>query len=580
VKSMKPLRIGVYVCSCGPSAAGSVACRSVARFASKLPHVVTAREHSYLCSNQGQELIRNGIKEHRLNRVVVATCSIECHESVFRRAIQDAGLNRFWLETVDIHEQCSLVHIRNKRVATQKAKDLVSAAVAKAPKLKARKQIEVPVIQKALVIGGGVAGIQAALDLADTGYKVYLVEREPSIGGRMAQIDKTFPTMDCSICILAPKMSDAGRHKNIELLVNSEVTAVEGSIGNFSIKVQEKPRFVSRKLCNGCGECGRVCPIEVPNEFDANLIPRKAIYIPFAQAVPASYSIDIDHCIRCYKCVEACQPGAIDFAQKLQEIDLEVGTIVVATGADVCDPSYLASYGYLSSPNVITSLEFERLINAGGPSGGHLIRPSDMKIPKSVAFIQCVGSRSDKSRHLYCSAVCCMNTVKDSLLIKEHWPGTRIHVFYIDMRAFGKGFEDLYRRAIKDGVSFVRGLPSEVVESRRTKNLLLKGENTLLGRAYSLEVEMVVLSVGIEPRQDSDVVSRLLHLPRTSDGFIAEAHPKFKPVDTPTAGIFMAGCVESPKDIKDSVTQASAAAARASILMAKGKATLEATSSV
>jgi heterodisulfide reductase subunit A len=477
---------------------------------------------------------------------------------------------------VKIHEKGNSVHLHRERASTKKAKDLVSKAVAKAPLLKPRKQIEVPVIQKALVIGGGVAGIQAALDLADTGYKVYLVEREPSIGGRMAQIDKTFPTMDCSICILAPKMSDAGRHKNIELLVNSEVTAVDGSVGNFRIRVQEKPRFVSRKLCNGCGECGKVCPIEVPNEFDANLIPRKAIYTPFAQAVPASYSIDIDHCIRCYKCVEACQPGAIDFAQEPREIDLEVGTIVVATGADVCDPSYLASYGYLSSPNVITSLEFERLINAGGPSGGHLTRPSDMQIPKSVAFIQCVGSRSDRSKHLYCSAVCCMNTVKDSLLIKEHWPDTKIHVFYIDMRAFGKGFEDLYKRAIKSGVTFVRGLPSEVVESRTTKNLFLKREDTLSGRAYSHEVEMVVLSVGIEPQLDSDVVRRILHLPKTSDGFFAEAHPKLKPVDTPTAGIFVAGCVESPKDIKDSVTQASAAAARASILMAKGKVALDA----
>jgi heterodisulfide reductase subunit A len=370
-------------------------------------------------------------------------------------------------------------------------------------------------------------------------------------------------------------MSDAGRHKNIELLVNSEVTGVDGSVGNFRVRGQEKPRFVSRKLCNGCGECSKVCPIEVPNEFDANLIPRKAIFIPFAQAVPASYSIDIDHCIRCYKCVEACQPKAIDFAQEPREIDLEVGTIVIATGADVCDPSCLTNYGYLSSPNMITSLEFERLINAAGPSGGRLIRPSDMRIPKSVAFVQCVGSRSDRSQHLYCSAVCCMNTVKDSLLIKEHWPDTEIRVFYIDMRAFGKGFEDLYRRAIKDGVTFTRGLPSEVVEDKRTRNLLLKGEDTLSGRAYSLEVEMVVLSVGIEPRLDSDVISRLLRLSRTPDGFFVEAHPKLRPVDTDTAGIFVAGCAESPKDIKDSVTQASAAAARASILMAQGKVKLD-----
>jgi len=484
---------------------------------------------------------------------------------------QEAELNRFLLDMINIRGEHSPGHPRHKKAATEKAKELVSEAVAKAPSLKPRKQIEVPVIHKALVIGGGVAGIQAALDLADTGYKVYLVEREPSIGGRMAQIDKTFPTMDCSICILAPKMSDAGRHKNIELLVNSEVTDVDGSVGNFRIKVREKPRFVTGKLCNGCGECSKVCPIEVPNEFDANLISRKAIYIPFAQAVPASYSVDIDHCIRCYKCVEACQPKAIDFSHEAHEIYLKVGTIVIATGADVCDPSYLTNYGYLGSPNVITSLEFERLINAGGPSGGRLIRPSDMQIPKSVAFVQCVGSRSDRSQHLYCSAVCCMNTIKDSLLIKEHWPDTKIHVFYIDMRAFGKGFEDLYRRAIKNEVIFTRGLPSEVVENRRTKNLLLKGEDTLSGRAYNLEIEMVVLSVGIEPRADSDVIRRLLRLSRTSDGFFAEAHPKLKPVDTVNAGIFVAGCAESPKDIKDSVTQASAAAARASILMAKGK---------
>jgi len=576
VKSMKTPRIGVYVCRCGLNIASSVDCQEVVGFASALPQVAIAREHRYMCSDQGQELIRKSIKEHRLSRIVVASCSPGLHESTFRRACHEAGLNRHLLEMANIREQCSWVHLHDKEAATEKAKDLVRMAVARAVLLKPERDIEIPVLQKAAVIGGGVAGIQAALDLADTGYKVYLIEKEPSIGGRMAQIDKTFPTMDCSICILAPKMSDAGRHKNIELLVSSQISEVAGSVGNFRLKVQSKPRFVIEKLCNACGECAKVCPIEVPNEFDANLIPRKAIYIPFTQAVPSAFSVDMDHCIQCYKCVEACQPSAIDFAQTPQETDIDVGTIVVATGANVCDASYLANYRYASSPNVITSLEFERLINAGGPSGGRLVRPSDMRVPKSVVFIQCVGSRSYRSQHQYCSAVCCMNTVKDSLLIKEHCPDTKIYVFYVDMRAYGKGFEDLYKRAAREGVSFIRGLPSEVVENKKTRNLLVRGEDTLSNIVYNVEAEMVVLSVGIEPRRDSDVIMDLLHLSKTSDGFLMEAHPKLKPVDTPAAGIFVAGCAESPKDIKDSVTQASAAAARAGMLMAKGRVAIDA----
>ncbi len=572
----EPPRIGVYVCHCGLNIAGSVNCDEVAKFAAPLPHVVIAKDQRYTCSDQGQEMIKSDIKEHKLNRVVVASCSPRLHEYTFRRTCQEAGLNKYLLEMANIREQCSWVHLYEKESATEKAKDLVKIAVAKAALLEPEEEIEVPIIQKALIIGGGVAGIQAALDLAETGYKVYLVEREPSIGGRMAQIDKTFPTMDCSICILAPKMSDVGRHKNIELLTNSEVLEVNGYVGNFRVKVFSKPRFVIEELCNGCGECAKVCPIEVPNEFDANLIPRKAIYIPFPQAVPFIYKIDADHCIRCYKCIEVCQPSAIDFAQEPREFELDVGTIIVATGADVCDPSLLTNYGYIKFPNVTTSLEFERLINAGGPSGGRLIRPSDLQVPNSVAFIQCIGSRSNKSGHLYCSAVCCMNTIKDSLLIKEHWPDTKIYVFYVDMRAYGKGFEDLYKRARKEGVLFIRGLPAEIVEDRKTRNLRLRGENTLSRELYNIDVGMVILSIGIEPRRDNDVIQRLLHLPKTSDGFFMEAHPKLRPVDTPTGGIFIAGCVESPKDIKDSVTQASAAAARAGILMARGKVSVEA----
>jgi heterodisulfide reductase subunit A len=580
-KPEEEVRIGVYVCHCGLNIAGSVNCEEVAKYASTLPHVVLAKDNRYTCSDQGQELIKKDIKEHKLNRVVVASCSPRLHEPTFRRACEEAGLNKYLFEMANIREHCSWVHLYEKEKATEKAKDLVKMAIAKAALLQPQEEVVVPIIRKALVIGGGVAGIQAALDLAETGYKVYLVEREPSIGGRMAQIDKTFPTMDCSICILAPKMSDAGRHPNIELLTNSEVKEVKGYIGNFKVKVLKRPRFVT-KDCSACGDCAKECPVTTPNEFDVGLATRHGIYTPFAQAVPSTYIIDRklclnkDNIITCDKCIKACERKAIDFDMKPEMVELEVGTIIVATGADVYDPASLVEYGYTKYPNVITSLEFERLINAGGPSGGHLIRPSDMRIPKTVAFVQCVGSRSEKGGRPYCSNVCCMNTIKDSLLIKEHWPDTQIYVFYIDIRAFGKGFEDLYKRAKKEGAIFIRGLPADIVEDRKTHNLWLIGENTLQNELYKINAGMVILSVGIEPQKDSEVIQRLFTLSKTSDGFFMEAHPKLRPVDTPTGGVFLAGCAESPKDIKDSVTQASAAVARASILMSQGKVTVEA----
>jgi len=574
-------RIGVYVCHCGLNIAGSVDCGEVAKFAATLPHVVLAQDNRYTCSDQGQEGIKKDIKEHGLNRVVVASCSPRLHEPTFRKACADAGLNKYLFEMANIREHCSWVHLYDRESATEKAKDLVKMAVAKVALLQPAEEIELSVERRALVIGGGVAGIQAALDLADTGYKVFLVEKEPSIGGMMARIDKTFPTMDCSICILAPKMSDVGHHPNIELLTNSEVAEVKGYIGNFHARVLRKPRYVT-KDCSACGECAKVCPVTAPNEFDVGLASRHAIYTPFAQAVPATYIIDMNLCLNkegvvvCDKCVKACERNAIVYEMNPENIDLEVGTIIVATGADVFDPSTMPKYGYGRLPNVITSLEFERLINAGGPSAGHLIRPSDMETPKRVAFIQCVGSRSDRDGRPYCSNVCCMNTIKDSLLIKEHWPETEIYVFYVDIRAYGKGFEDLYRRARNAGVKFIRGLPSEIKEDKRTRNLWLTGENTLQKKLYNVNVDMAILSIGLEPRKDSELIQRLLTLSRNQDGFFLEAHPKLRPVDAATGGVFFAGCAESPKDIKDSVTQASAAAARAGILMAKGKVTVEA----
>ncbi len=576
-------RVGVYVCHCGLNIAGSVDCESVAKYAEDLDCVVLSKHNRYTCSEPGQEEIKNDIKEHNLDKIVVASCTPRLHEPTFRSTCEAAGLNKYNFEMANIREHCSWVHLHDREAATDKAKDLVRMAVAKAKLLEPQVETEVPVIRKSLVIGAGVAGIQASLDLADAGYKVYLVEKEPSIGGKMAQIDKTFPTMDCSICILAPKMAEAGRHPNIELITNAEVTGISGYIGNFNVTIHKTPRYVTDD-CTACGDCSDVCPIGKPNEFDIGLALRKAIYTPFAQAVPSSYIINMEDClgykpIACGKCKEKCEREAIDFDQVPEDITVDVGTVIVATGVDVYDPTVLDDYGYTRYENVITSMEFERLINAGGPSMGRLIRPSDGKIPKKVGFIQCIGSRSQKKGNPYCSNVCCMNTIKDSLLIKEHWPDTEIEVFYIDIRAFGKGFEDLYKRSKEEGVAFIRGIPAEIVEDKDTRNLKIKVEETAMGKIIDREFEMIILSVGIEPRHDSDVVQKLLTLSRTSDGFFMEAHPKLRPVDAPTPGVFMCGCAEGPKDIKDSVTQASAAASRANILMAKGKVTVEAITS-
>ena len=581
----KELRIGVYVCHCGLNIAGSVDCKAVTEYAATLKDVVLSVDNKYTCSDPGQDQIKQGIKEHKLNRVVVASCTPRLHEPTFRNACKEAGLNPYLFEMANIRDHCSWVHLYDKENATEKAKDLVKMAVARSRLLEPQIEAEVPVTRKALVIGGGVAGIQAALDLADQDYQIYMVEKEPSIGGKMAQIDKTFPTMDCSICILAPKMSEAGRHPNIEIYTNSLVQNVSGYVGNFNAKVLKKARFVDEKECTACGECTEVCPVTRPNEFDLGLATRKAIYTPFAQAVPSAYIINMDDClgdvpIACNKCVEKCDKEAIDFDMQDEIIELDVGTVIVATGIDVYDPTEYTEYGYRKYENVITSMEFERLINAGGPSGGHLIRPSDREIPKTVAFIQCVGSRNEKRGNPYCSNVCCMNTIKDSLLIKEHWPEIEIKIFYLDIRAYGKGFEDLYMRSKREGVRYIRGLPSEIKEDPKTKNLVVISENTNTGKVGEHEVDIVILSVGIQPTRDSDVIQRLLTLSKTSDGFFMESHPKLKPVDAPTQGVFFAGCAEGPKDIKDSVTQASAAASRAGILMKAGKIKVEAITSI
>lgn len=569
-------RVGVYVCHCGINIAGVIDVEEVVKYAKKLKGVVVAKEDKYMCSDPGQETIKKDILEHKLNRIVVAACSPRMHEPTFRTACQEAGLNPYLFDMANIREHASWVHMNEPEKATQKAKDLVRMAVAKAKLLEPLKNPKVSVIKKALVIGGGVAGIQASLDLAEQGFKVYLVEKTPSIGGVMAQLDKTFPTMDCSACILTPKMVDVSRHPNIELLTYSEVKEVDGYIGNFRVKVEIKPRFVKEDACTGCGQCADACPVEVPNEFDLGLGTRKAVYVPFPQAVPLIYTIDDENCVGCGMCDNTCDADAIEFDQKPKTVTLNVGTIIVATGFKVFDARRKEEYGYGVYDNVINGLEFERLINASGPTGGKLLRPSDGKEPKSIGFVQCVGSRDKTVGNPYCSRVCCMYAIKNARLYKEKHPDSEIYIFYMDIRTFGKGYEEFYESAQEDyGVKFIRGRPGKIEEDPKTKNLIVKVEDTLLGKNLEIELDLGVLSVGLEPPADADELQKLLRTNRGADGFFMEAHPKLRPVDTLTEGLFLAGTAQGPKDIPDTVVQGSAAASRAAIPMATGEVEVE-----
>jgi heterodisulfide reductase subunit A len=579
------LKIGVFVCDCGLNIAGSVDCEEVREYAEKLPDVVVSVRNKYTCADPGQGEIKKIVREHKLNRVVVASCTPRMHEATFRACVSDAGINPYLFEMASIREQCSWVHLHDKKAATKKAKDIVKIAVAKARKLEPLQDTKIPITDRALVIGAGVAGIQAALDLADAGHEVYLVEKQPSIGGVMARLDKTFPTMDCSICVLGPKMMDIGRHPHIKLMANSEVEEILGYVGNFKARIRTKARYVYEAECNACGSCAEVCPVVIPDEFQQGFSSRKAAYIPFPQAVPSSYIIDMANClgnnpIRCGKCVEACEKKCIDLNMKDEVVDIDIGVVITATGMDVYDPTALDEYGYARFENVITTMEFERLICGGGPTEGKLVRPSDGKVPKRIGFIQCVGSRTENRGNPYCSNVCCMNTIKDSLLINEHYHGTEVYVFYMDIRAYGKGFEDLYRRSRELGVHYIRGLPGEVTEDRKTGNLKIRVENTTTSKIEAYELDMVVLSVGLQPSDDIKRLAKIVNISQTADGFVMEAHPKLRPVDAPTPGIFFAGCIEAPKDIKDSVTQAGAAVARSSILLNAGTVTGDAIKAV
>jgi len=573
-------RIGVYICHCGTNIAGNVDVTAVTGYAATLPGVTLARDYKYMCSDPGQETIRQDVREHGLERIVVAACSPSLHEPTFRRAVKAAGLNPFFFQMVNIREQDSWVH-EDPAAATRKAMDMIRAAVRRVSLHRPLEPRSVPIKADALVVGGGIAGIHAALTLANAGKHVYLVEREPTIGGHMAQFDKTFPTLDCASCILTPKMSSVRAQPNITLWTLSEVAGVEGYVGNFKVTVKRRPRYVREDLCVGCLECIEGCIFQqakVVDEFNLGLSKRKPIYIPFPQAVPQLVLIDPDSCIefktgKCKKtCIEVCgDRNAIDFEQQEKIETIEVGTIVLATGFQVFDAKRIPYYGYGLYPNVYTGLEVERLVNASGPTGGDLVM-RDGRRPKRVGIIHCVGSR-DENTNVYCSRVCCMYSLKLAHLIQER-TSAEVYNFYIDMRTAGKGFEEFYERVAEEGTHFIRGRVADVYPGDDGE-LLVQVENTLLAQVVKIPVDMVVLATGLEPRADASEVRRLFNISCSTEGFFLERHPKLAPVSTFTDGVFLAGACQGPKDIPDTVAQAGAAAAEALALIDRGSVELE-----
>ncbi|MFC1932708.1 4Fe-4S binding protein [Chloroflexota bacterium] len=575
--STTEVKTGVYVCHCGLNIAGTVDVKKVAEYARGLDWVVVARDYEFMCSDPGQALIKNDIKEFGLNRVVVASCSPRMHEATFRRVCQEAGLNPYLFEQANIREQCSWVH-SDKHEATEKAKALVRAAVRRVYYHELLEIKEIPVNPNTLVVGGGIAGIQAALDIADSEHKVYLVEREPSIGGHMIQLDTTFPTLDCSECILTPKMTLAGSHPYIELMAYSEVEEVSGYIGNYKVKIRKRARYVDADKCNGCGMCQEKCPWKVDSEFNLGLGKRKAIYTPFPQAVPNIPVIDTEHCAyflkgACRVCERVCELKAINFEQKDEIVEVEVGAIILATGYDSFDARLKPEYGYGLYPNVITGLELERLLSAAGPTQG--VVQINGKVPKNVVFIQCVGSRDKTVGNEYCSRVCCMYTAKHAHSIKEKIPDAKVTIFYMDIRAFGKGCEQFYERVQKERVLYRRGSVSEIY--KKGDKLVVRAEDTLQGELIEEEADLVVLAVGLAPRKDANEVMRMFNISPDLDGFFLERHIKLDPIATATEGVFIVGCCQGPKDIPDTVAQASAGAAKVLALISKGRVTLEAT---
>ena len=544
-------KIGVFVCHCGTNIAGTVDVRAVAEALKNEPGVAFSTDYQYMCSEAGQNIIKNAIRDNHLTGAVICSCSPRMHEATFRKTAVSAGLNPYMLEIANIREQCSWIH-KDTAAATEKAIILGKAAVAKVNLNSPLTAGESPVSKRALVIGGGIAGIQTALDIAEAGFKVDIVEKSPTIGGKMAQLDKTFPTLDCAACILTPKMVEAAQHENITIYSYSEVAEVKGFVGNFSVKIKRKARYVKEDVCTGCGACTEKCPQKkVPNEFNLGMNKRSAIYIPFAQAVPKVAAIDPDYCTmlktgKCGICSKVCTAKAIDYTQQDEYIEEKYGAIVAATGYNPISLEKFDEFAYSQSPDVVTSLEYERLMNAAGPTNGTLLRPSDGTHPHTIVFVQCVGSRDISGcGKPYCSKICCMYTAKHAMLTREKYPDTEVYVFYIDVRTPGKNFDEFYRRAVEDyDVHYIKGMVGKVAPSADGK-LMVQASDLIADEQLHIAADMVVLAAAIEPDKSARPLATMLTASMDTNDFFTEAHPKLRPVESPTAGIFLSGTCSS-----------------------------------
>ena len=579
-------KVGVFICHCGGNISDVVDVKAVREFASEQEDVALATDFRFMCSNEGQECLQKEIREKGLDGVVVACCTPKMYEELFRAKAGEAGMNPYLLEIANIREQCSYAHRFEPEKATAKAKMLVKAQVEKVRRLRPLETKTAKIQPGVAVIGGGIAGIHASLLLANLGHKVTLIEKSPTIGGNMARSYKTFPTDDCAMCTLSPKMNEVYNHPKIELLTYAEVRDAKRSPGKWALTVEKKPRFVT-DACIGCNRCTEKCPvstakspIQVDSEWDTGISKRKAIYLPFPQALPPLWTIDADHCFyfqrnaACRVCAMVCPAKAIDFTMKAERVEIEVGAVIVATGFKEYDPTPLTHLGFHREPNVVTQMQVARMLDSGGPTKGVVAKPSNGEAAETVVMVQCVGSRGapgDPNVHEYCSRVCCMVAVKHAMLIRKARPDTEVYVLYNDLRAYGKGFEEYYAHSMQLGVKYVRGLPGKV--QRRGDKLLVDVDDMLTDRRLSIPADLVVLSAALEPNPIDGLLAAL-HVDKTPDGFVKEYHAKINPTETAVKGVFVAGCAQGPKDITDTIAQAGSAAMSAAVFLGSGEMTL------